>query len=274
MTTVPAARAEPARPSRPAGLASAGEVAGSDTAAAVFPEAGAGGYSRMDGSVEFWARVNAVLPPDAVVVDLGAGRGKFLEDPAGFRRWLHDLKPRCARMIGLDVDPAVRHNTALHESHVINPSGRFPLADASVDVLVSDWTFEHVTDPAHTAAEIDRVLRPGGWLCARTPRKWGAVGIPTMLVPNRLHTAVLRRLQPGKRSRDTFPTAYRLNSHAALRRWFPVERFAHHVYAYDAEPSYVGSSPTAMRAGLAMQRLLPARAASTLMIFIRKRETA
>jgi SAM-dependent methyltransferase len=266
MSTLPTARPQ----DRPTGLASAAAVAGSDTASAVFPEAGAGGYTRMDGSVEFWARVNAVLPPDAVVVDLGAGRGKFLEDPAGFRRWLHDLKPRCARLIGLDVDPAVRRNPAVHESHVIDPSGRFPLADASVDVLVSDWTFEHVTDPAHTAAEIERVLRPGGWVCARTPRKWGAIGIPTMLVPNRLHTAVLRRLQPGKRTRDTFPTAYRMNSHAALRRWFPTERFAHHVYAYDAEPGYVGTSPTAMRAGLALQRLLPARAASTLMIFIRK----
>jgi SAM-dependent methyltransferase len=267
MTTV-----SPGRPQDGPALASAATVTGSDTAATVFPEWGAGGYSRMDGTVEFWGRVNAVLPPDPVVVDLGAGRGMFLEDPSRFRRGLHDIGPRCARLIGLDVDPVVRDNPAVHESHVIDPAGRFPLEDASVDVLVSDWTFEHVTDPAHTAAEIDRVLRPGGWLCARTPRKWGAIGLPTMLVPNQLHTAVLRRLQPGKRSVDTFPTAYRMNSHAALRRWFPTERFAHHVYAHDSEPAYVGNSAAAMRAGLAMQRLLPAGAAAILLIFIHKRD--
>lgn len=245
-----------------------------DPRAAVFPEIAAGGYTRLDGSVEFWARVNAVLPPDATVVDLGAGRGSFLEDTSAFRRSLHDLAPRCARLIGLDVDPAVRTNPALHESHVIDPQGRFPLADASVDLLVSDWTFEHVADPAHTAAEIDRVLAPGGWLCARTPRKWGAIGIPTRLVPNSLHTRALRRLQPAKAEVDTFPTAYRMNSRAALRHWFPTTRFAHCVYEFDAEPGYVGRSPGALRTGLLLQRLVPSRAASTLMIFIRKQETA
>ncbi len=242
--------------------------------AEVFPEVPAGGYTRLDGSVEFWSRVNAVLPPDAVVVDLGAGRGSFLEDPSPVRRSLHDLKPRCARLVGLDVDPAVRENPALHESHVIEPQGRFPLSDGSVDLLVSDWTFEHVADPAHTAAEIDRVLAPGGWLCARTPRKWGAIGVPTRLVPNALHVAALRRLQPAKAEVDTFPTAYRMNSRAALRTWFPPERFTHCVYEFDAEPGYVGRSPAALRTGLLLQRLVPSRAASTLMIFIRKEESA
>lgn len=238
--------------------------------AEVLPETGAGGYSRMDGTVEFWGRVNALLTPDAVVVDLGAGRGRFLEDPVPFRRMLHDIGPRCGRLVGLDVDPAVRDNPALHEGHVIDPGGAFPLPDASVDLVVSDWTFEHVADPARTAAEIDRVLRPGGWVCARTPRKWGAVGIPTRLVPNRLHTAVLRRLQPTKPVQDTFPTAYRLNSRSALRRWFPPERFVHHAYEYESEPGYVGSSRTALRLGLVAQRLVPARASSTLMVFLRK----
>jgi SAM-dependent methyltransferase len=241
-----------------------------DEKAAVFPEVGAGGYSRVDGTVEFWARVNALLPGDGVAVDLGAGRGQFLDDPVPFRRSLHDIGSRCHRLVGLDVDPAVHENPALHEAHVIPPAGPFPLADASVDLLVSDWTFEHVADPAGLAAEIDRVLVPGGWVCARTPRKWGAIGIPTMLVPDRLHVAVLRRLQPAKAERDTFPTAYRLNSRAALREHFPVTRWAHHVYEYESEPAYVGRSATAMRAGLALQRLVPARASSTLMVFLRK----
>lgn len=246
------------------------DVRPTDVRPDVFPEVAAGGYTRLDGSVEFWSRVNAVLPPDATVVDLGAGRGSFLEDPSAFRRSLHDLGPRCARLIGLDVDPAVRSNPALHEAHVIEPDGPFPLPTGSVDLLVSDWTFEHVANPAHTAAEIDRVLVPGGWLCARTPRKWGAIGIPTRLVPNALHTTVLHRLQPAKAEVDTFPTAYRLNSRRALRRWFPTTRYAHCVYEFDAEPGYVGRSPAALRTGLLLQRIVPSRAASTLMIFIRK----
>lgn len=51
----------------------------------LYPESGAGGFSRVDGTVEFYTRVNALLSPDAVVVDLGAGRGKQSEDPVAFR---------------------------------------------------------------------------------------------------------------------------------------------------------------------------------------------
>lgn len=241
-------------------------------AGAVYPEVGAGGFSRVDSTVEFWGRVNALLPEDgsAVVLELGAGRGRFLEEAVPYRRRLQHLALRCRRVIGLDVDPAVLANPAMHERHVIAPDGPFPLPDESVDLVVSDWTFEHVTDPAATASEIARVLKPGGWVCARTPRKWGEIGVAARLVPNRLHTRVLRLLQPRKAERDTFPTAYRLNSRAALRQWFPTDRFAHHSYELEPQPAYVGNSVLAMRMGLALQRLLPARAGMLLMVFLRK----
>lgn len=241
-------------------------------AAAVYPEVGAGGFSRVDSTVEFWGRVNALLPEDgsAVVLELGAGRGRFLEEAVPYRRHLQHLALRCRRVIGLDVDPAVLANPAMHERHVISPDGLFPLPDESVDLVVSDWTFEHVTDPAATTSEIARVLKPGGWVCARTPRKWGEIGVAARLVPNRLHTRVLRLLQPRKAEQDTFPTAYRLNSRAALRRWFPSDRFAHHAYELEPQPAYVGNSVLAMRTGLALQRLLPARAGMLLMVFLRK----
>ncbi|RZT87895.1 methyltransferase family protein [Pseudonocardia sediminis] len=240
----------------------------------LFPEMGAGGYTRIDGTVEFWSRVNALLPQAATVLDLGAGRGQFMDDPVAFRRDLHDLKPRCARLIGLDVDEAVLENTAVHEAMVIEGSGAFPIGTGSVDMVVSDWTFEHVDRPETTAREIDRVLRPGGWVCARTPRKWGAIGIPTRLTPNRLHAPILRTLQPDKKVEDTFPTAYRLNSRSALKCYFPRHRFSHHVYEYESEPAYFGSSRAAMRAGMVLTKVIPRAASSTLMIFIQKSPSA
>ncbi|WP_018331181.1 class I SAM-dependent methyltransferase [Actinomycetospora chiangmaiensis] len=246
-------------------------VVGTTPVAQVFPEFGAGGYTRLDGTVEFYFRVGSLLRPTDVVVDLGAGRGKFLEDPVPARRELQRLRPRCAELIGLDVDPAVRENPALTRAEVYDPAGAFPLADASVDMIVSNWTFEHVANPEVLAAEVDRVLRPGGWLCARTPRKWGVVGMSARLVPNGLHHAFLHRLQPAKQERDTFPVAYELNSREALRRWFPEHRFDHHVYATSAEPAYVGGSTLAMRALLGVNKVLPSAAGATLMIFLRKR---
>lgn len=40
-----------------------------------------------------------------------------------------------------------------------------PVADGSVDVVFSRFVFQHIDDPAVVAAEIFRVLRPGGLAC-------------------------------------------------------------------------------------------------------------
>jgi ubiquinone/menaquinone biosynthesis C-methylase UbiE len=64
-------------------------------------------------------------------------------------------------------------NPALDEAYVFNPKDPLPLGDASIDVIVSDVTFEHIVDPAQAARELDRVLKHGGWLCARTPIAMG-----------------------------------------------------------------------------------------------------
>ena len=37
-----------------------------------------------------------------------------------------------------------------------------PLADASIDAVLSFWSLNHCADPARVMAEIARVLRPGG----------------------------------------------------------------------------------------------------------------
>ena len=65
------------------------------------------------------------------------------------------------------------------------------------------------------------MLRPGGWLAARTPNKWGMIGIGARAVPNDLHTRVLRRLQPDRKAEDVFPVRYQMNTRKDLRRAVP-----------------------------------------------------
>jgi SAM-dependent methyltransferase len=237
----------------------------------LWPEIAAGGYSRLDGTVEFHLRVNALLGPDDVVVDFGAGRGRFREEELPLRRDLQDRRGKVARVVGLDVDPVVLENPAVDEAHVISSGAPLPLPDASVDLVVSDFTFEHVDDPAWAGAELDRVLRPGGWICARTPNRWGAIAVPARIVPNRLHDAVLARVQPGKQARDTFPTRYRLNTPAALRRAFPPARFDHHGYTHESEPAYAGGSRVAWTVLQGVAALTPPPLRSMHLVFLRKR---
>ena len=246
-----------------------------DAKALFYPETAAGGFSRVDGTVDFYTRINALLHPDMVVLDLGAGRGAGLRDDlVPYRRQLRTIRGKCTRVIGVDVDSAVLENPGLDEAHVIDPGGRFPIADTSVDLIISDATFEHVLDPKKFAAEIDRVLRPGGWVCARTPNRWGYIAIAAQLVPNHLHSAVLRLAQPHRKSEDIFPTAYRLNTNRALRKHFPSGRYNDFSYGSFAEPAYFGSSKVLWFFALLGFWLTPRCLAPTRMIFMEKKAVA
>lgn len=239
--------------------------------ARLYPEASAGGFSHVDGTVDFYQRINALLLPHMTVVDFGAGRGQSSEDPVAYRRSLSILRGKVDRLIGLDVDDAVLDNPNVDEAHVISTGAPLPRADETVDLVVSDFTFEHITDPAWASSELTRVLKPGGWICARTPNKWGYIGVPTRLIPNRLHNAVLRRAQPHKQPQDTFPTTYQLNTFTDLARYFSPERFHHASYTTNSEPAYFGASVTMWRLVRASYRLTPERLGSMLLVFLQKR---
>lgn len=237
-----------------------------------YPETSIDDFTRIDSTVEFYTRVGALIEPDSVVVDYGAGRGEwFVDGTSATRRRLRDFRGRARKVIGLDVDPVVASNPAMDETHVISEQARLPLDDESVDVVVSDFTFEHVADPRQVSSELDRVLRPGGWICARTPNKWGYIGLGARLVPNRLHTSWLTRLQPERKPEDVFPVCYRLNTPKDVRAHFSPERFVSVIYAVAGEPGYGGSSRVLWRAIDTIQRFEPRSMHPMLLMFLQKR---
>lgn len=240
-----------------------------------FPEVTAGGYSRVDGTVEFYTRINALLRSQMTVLDFGAGRGAGVgEDPVIYRRNLRTLKGKCHRVVGIDVDEALMENPGLDEAHVLSPSAHMPLETASVDLIVSDHTFEHIREPDLVAKELNRVLKPGGWLCARTPNRWGYIALGASLVPNRLHAKLLRWLQPQRKGIDVFPTAYKLNTRKALYRHFTLDKYEHYSYGYFAEPAYFGDSKALWNLALLSSRLMPPLLAPTWMVFLRKKSAS
>ena len=142
----------------------------------VYPEMGAGGFTRYDGTIQFYGRINALLKPEMTVLDLGAGRGGQFDDELGYRKDLVKLQGKVARVTGLDVDPAVLDNPYVDEAMVYG-GGRMPFGDGTFDLIVSDWVLEHILDAPLFASEAGRILRPGGWFCARTPNSFSIVAL-------------------------------------------------------------------------------------------------
>jgi SAM-dependent methyltransferase len=239
------------------------------------PESAAGNFARDNGGIAFYTRVNALLRPDMTVVDLGAGRGTIFHSGVfSFYEQLAKLQGKVKHVIGLDVDDAIHDHPFLDERHVITPGKALPLGDNTVDMIVSDWVFEHVQTPEQLANEIHRILKPGGWLCARTPNRWGYVGIGARIVPNHLHAKILRKLSPTRHDIDVFPVAYKLNTQGDLRKNFPLAKWNHYSYIANSTPKYFGSSRILFKFIETAQSALPESLKSDLLVLIQKKMNA
>jgi SAM-dependent methyltransferase len=237
-----------------------------------FPETGAGGYSSVDGTVEFYGRINSLLTAEMVVLDFGAGRGGWYEDdPVEFRRSIRLLKGKARQVIGCDVDPVVLQNRSVDTAFVCEAGEPMELAENSVDIIICDYVFEHTSDPSWLAAELGRILKPGGWICARTPHKFSYVALIARVIPNRRHGKVLSKVQPDRKSMDVFPTRYRLNSRTTLRKAFADSDYEDHTYFFAGEPAYYFGSRVIYQLLRFVAWVSPKPFYCNLFVFLRKR---
>jgi SAM-dependent methyltransferase len=236
-----------------------------------YPESRFGDYSDRDGSIAFYARINELLQPSFSVLDFGCGRGAGFEDRVRIRRDLRILRGKVERVIGIDIAPAGNKNPIIDEFRLLQDRQPWPVADNSIDLLVSDHTLEHLSDPDSFFSEAWRVLKQGGYICLRTPNKFSYIGLGSHVMPNSVHPKVLAKVMGlGCREDDVFPVLYRCNSAWTLRRKLQRQGFISIVYAFESEPNYLGFSKAAYWFGVFYQRFAPPVLRSTLFAFGRK----
>lgn len=237
-----------------------------------YPEAAVGGYPRIDGELEFYTRINALVDADSRVLDFGAGRAQWAVEPAPeIRKRMRHLQGRVAEVVGTDVDDAVLENPAVDRALVVDPGKPLPFPDNYFDVVIADYVLEHV-DREHAQAVADdilRVLKPGGWFAARTPNRWGLIGVAARVIPNNWHVRFLKNLQPDRKAEDVFPVRYQMNTRRQLRRLFSD----HDLYTYgiDGVPTYFEHHPVLWHLASLFDRLTPRSLTSTWQVFVRKR---
>src|SRR5690348_700691 len=148
----------------------------------------------------FEGKIDLLIRPDDALLDAGCGR---------YAPVLSKYRGRVARLIGVDM---VEFPSALDGIELVKGDlAHLPIADGTIDLVISRSVMEHIVDPASVYAEIGRVLRPGGKFVFLTGNFWDYAAIVTNLVPNRFHPWIVARTQ-GRAEIDVFPTAYKTNT--------------------------------------------------------------
>lgn len=227
-----------------------------------------GGFSPNDATIDFYLRINSLARPDAVYLDYGAGRASWFEKTDNpIQHSLRDMRGKFAEVIGADIDGIVFENPAVDRAFVIT-NERVPLPDASVDVIVADFVIEHVQTPATFAAEVSRLLKPGGWFCARTPHRFHYVALADRLLPKRLEHVFLRRAQPQREERDVFEKMYRMNTLCDVAAAFPG--WTNRSFLRRCDPAYFFGRRSIHAAADFAHRIMPTVFSGNLFLFLQK----
>lgn len=156
------------------------------------------------------ALVARVVTPACAWLDVGCGRDIFPSHPDLAR----ELCARADYVLGVDPDENVKENPYITAGFCgliedYETSERF-------DVATLRMVAEHIVDPDRVMRKLADLLKPGGKLIVYTPHKWAPMSIVASITPFRWHNP-LKRILWQSESRDTFPTAYKLNTRRDLR---------------------------------------------------------
>ena len=222
-----------------------------------------------DSAHVFFVSAQALAAHAKLIAEVGCGRGAAVETDHPGGPW-QDLRGPGRTVIGIDIENAGTENPIIDEFRLIGADGRWPLDDASVDLAVSDYVLEHVTDPGKFVDELARVLRPGGTFVGRTVSRHSALSAVARVVPNERHPGAVARLQPGREAQDVFHTAYKMNTRRDLARVFDADfdwALAHRT----GLEQYFKPWPRLRKVIGATERYLPKSMWMGLVVFARRR---
>lgn len=99
---------------------------------------------------------------DARILDAGCGVGMYSAQFAAYS----------SHVTGVEIDPAVAEEARARVAEVVvAPAEALPFDDAVFDVVFSHEVIEHVDDDRQAAAEMIRVLAPGGRIVLFCPNR-------------------------------------------------------------------------------------------------------
>ena len=167
------------------------------------------GYFNPDEHYE--AIVNKLVTAETKWLDVGCGRELFPSNRALAR----ELSERCTLLVGVDPDETLEENPFVHEKTRVSfedydGEGRF-------DLLTLRMVAEHVVHPQRVARALAKAVRKGGHVVIYTVNRFSPAPLLTTVVPFKLRHPI-KRLLWKTAEKDTFPTAFKMNTRGRLRR--------------------------------------------------------
>jgi len=155
-----------------------------------------------------------LIAPRVRWLDLGCGHQVLPE----WRRQQEDALVRSAGVVvGADRDlPAMRSHRTIRD-RVCSDIRHLPFAPGCFDLVTANMVVEHLDAPEAQFREIGRVLAPGGTFLLHTGNIFGYYILCSRLLPEGCKGFLARLLQ-GREAADVYPTHYRANSDATIRR--------------------------------------------------------
>lgn len=147
-------------------------------------------------------------------LDAGCGHHIF---PLWRENAERELVTRARLAVGCDVDhkSIAKHRTL--KRLVVANLDFLPIRSGSISLLTCNMVVEHLDRPQQVFEEFSRVLRPGGRLIVHTSNTLCHFVLGSRLLPRRARLRLARVLDT-RTPDDVFPTRYRANTPARLRR--------------------------------------------------------
>lgn len=188
------------------------------------------------------------IKPDYSCLDYGAGRGNIEQmNFKGIAKFIAGVDPE---------EEEVFNNPYLDEAKQLDLKNNIiPYDDNTFDVVFSNNVMEHIQNPGIVFKEIQRVLKPGGLFLSKTPNKWHYVSIIARLTPTWFHE-FYNKLR-GRKTIDTFPTTYKLNSKRTVNKYSKESGFVvRRIQLIEGRPEYLRLTAFTYLFGFVYERIV------------------
>jgi SAM-dependent methyltransferase len=175
---------------------------------------------------EFYeATLDWLVTPGCTWLDVGCGRHVLPGNP-GLARLLAD---RCATLVGVDPDRTIDENQLVHEKFRGSIDQYY--YNNKFDIVSLRMVAEHITDPDSAASALARLTKRGGRVVLYTINRWSPVSMISWIIPFAFHHPIKKIIWKTE-EKDTFPTAYRMNTRQRLLRLFEGHGFREEYFAH------------------------------------------